>query len=146
MSDRLEEQLRQALRAEDPPAGFAQRVLERAAQQAQAASTPLAPTRSFWWQRLRLTASPWGAIGLGGGRAWAAAVAAIVLLAAGIGWYQRQAAQEEAKRQAELRARNQALYALQLTSEKIGPARRALAELGIDLAEGTQRAPEAVRR
>lgn len=123
----LEDALRQALRPAPPPAGFAERVLARVAeQQPESPATP-APIRQSgnfagWLQSLGF-----------GGRGWAVALASVVLLVAAIAWYQQEAARKQAELQAQREARQKALYALRLTGEKLAPARRALAELGIDI-------------
>lgn len=136
MSERLEKQLREALRPENPSPGFAERVLAKAAalpehptaiREAQTQVRASSPehrgraTSSSWWQ------------GMFAGRAWAAAIAAIVLLVFAAGWYQREHAREQEARALRESAKAQALYALRLTNQKIGPARRALAQLGIRL-------------
>jgi len=96
---RLEDELRAALHTEEPPAGFAERILALAAERERRRE------RSLWFQfknsfavhRLR----------------WAAAVAAIVVVASGVGLHvqeQRRAEGEAAKRQV--------MLALRITSEK----------------------------
>ena len=73
----LEDELRKALRREEPPEGFAERVLARAAAQAEA------PVRPWWrFPRMRL--------------AWVAACAVPMVLLAGAGYRQWQG--EMAKR------------------------------------------------
>lgn len=95
---RLEDELRQALRREEPPAGFAERVAARAAQQKE---------REPWWAALvgALSRPPWR---------WATALAMCLLILAGV-TYQR-----ERQRRAEgERAKEQLLLALQITSNKL---------------------------
>jgi hypothetical protein len=123
----LEDALRQALRPAPPPAGFAERVLARVAEkerESAGASAPFPKSSAFaaWIQSLWF-----------GGRGWAVALASLVLLLAATAWYQQESARKQAELQAQQEARQKALYALRLTGEKLAPARRALAELGIDI-------------
>ena len=128
MRESLEESLQQALRQEEPPAGFAERVLARVA--ALSASNAIASPESSGWKKRR----PWDAwASLQTGRGWAVALAGIVLLLVAAGLYQREQTREQTSLQAQIQARDQALYALRLTGEKIGPAQRVLAQFGIDL-------------
>jgi negative regulator of sigma E activity len=98
MMDRLENELREALRREEPPPGFAERVL--AAAEAQAG-----PRQSVWdWFRMPAMR-------------WALAAAACLALAAGI-----TAVRE--KREREMRARSeeakaQVMLALRITGSKL---------------------------
>lgn len=136
MSEQLEKQLREALRSENPSPGFAERVLAKAAALPEQTITirdaeAQVGTRSR--QRGRTVASFSWWQGMFAGRAWAAAFAAIVLLVFAAGWYQREHAREQEARVLREHAKAQALYALRLTNQKIGPARRALAQLGIRL-------------
>jgi hypothetical protein len=123
----LEDALRHALRPAPPPAGFAERVLARVAEQHPESPAEPAPIRQSgaftgWLQSLGF----WG-------RGWAVALASLVLLLAAVFWYQQETARKQAELQAQREARQKALYALRLTGEKLAPARRALAELGIDI-------------
>ena len=96
---RLEDQLRAALQHEEPPAGFADRVLARAAKQDERRE------RSLWFQFRNMFAVH----RLG----WAAAAVAIVVVASGLGVRveeQRRAEGEAAKRQV--------MLALRITGEK----------------------------
>lgn len=97
MSDKLERELKKALRRVEPPAGFAERVLARAANE----EKPGARLRS-WPQRL----------GMGGLR-WAAASALCAALAiSGLVYHhERQKQGEEAK--------EQLMLALRITSSKL---------------------------
>lgn len=134
----LEDALHQALRPVPPPTGFAERVLARAAEQEResaeasvngvAQADAPAPFRiggflPAWLQAIR----PWR-----GG--WAVALGSLVLLLAAVAWYQHALDKRQAELLAQQEARQKALYALRLTGEKLAPARRALAELGIELA------------
>ncbi len=105
--DRFEEQLRQALRRTEPPPGFAERVLERAAAEAEGRS---------WWRRFaEVLRMP--------GRRWAVAALAGVVILAGVG-YER----EMRRRQGE-RAKQQVLEALEITAEQFQIARRHVEKL-----------------
>jgi anti-sigma-K factor RskA len=66
----LDDELRNALRREEPPAGFAERVLARAAAQAREPARP-------WWR-------------LAGMRVASVAACAVLLVAAGVGYRQWQ--------------------------------------------------------
>jgi len=91
--DPIDNELRQALRHVDPPAGFAERVLQRASRNASATARP----------------------GLAGPLlGWATAAAFVIAVSGGL-WYraeeQRRAEGEEAKRQV--------LLSLQITGTKL---------------------------
>ncbi len=91
---RLEDELRTALRREQPPAGFAQRVLARAAQ----------PRRSVWdWIR-------WPAF------RWAVAGAMALIMVVALLQYRHRARGEAAKQQV--------MLALRITSSKLKLARQ----------------------
>ena len=94
----LDEELRTALRREDPPPGFAQRVVARAQ------SAPARKPLDFWarfWPGSRM--------------AWAAAIAALLLIASAATIEYRQMKAERATREAVL--------ALRIASEKLNLAR-----------------------
>jgi uncharacterized protein HemX len=91
-----EEDLRRALRREEPPAGFAERVLARA--------VPAAPARRWWWQR------PAQFIPV-------AAVLAALFLAVGIGWQRRQ--HEQAQQEQAQQAGRQLNAALNITRNRL---------------------------
>ncbi|MCW5962517.1 MAG: hypothetical protein KIT83_00655 [Bryobacterales bacterium] len=133
MSDELEQQLRHALRRQQPPPGFAERVLAAAAHQAAAREeTALPSERLSWW--LRLWAAP----------RWAhALVAAVLVLVLAGAWLQVQQARSEALARQE-HATRQVLFALRLASKKTAPAREALRHLGI-LSESPAPASEPVQ-
>lgn len=97
MSEKLERELKKALRRVDPPAGFAERVLTRAAMEKESR----APVRIRF---------PWfGMIGL----RWAATCALCVAVAASAMVYQHD--REERGE----RAKAQLMLALQITSSKL---------------------------
>jgi len=91
MNDPLERELRQALRAVDPPAGFADRVLHRAA---------MGPARK--------------SIGRGPMLRWATAAALVIGVSGGL-WYRA----EEHRRTEGEEARRQVLLSLQITGSKL---------------------------
>jgi hypothetical protein len=96
---RLEQELRAALRREEPPAGFADRVLALAAEQEKRYE------RNLWGRYKQLFAVP--------RLRWAAALVTTLVIASGIGIRveeQRRAEGEAAKRQV--------MLALRITSEK----------------------------
>jgi hypothetical protein len=128
MKEPLDELLQQALRQEEPPGGFAEQVLARVRElsASDAAASTESPGGKKPW--------PWEAWArLQSGRGLAVAVAGIVLLLVAGGLYQRERTREQTFLEQQVQARDQALYALRLTGEKIGPAQRVLAQLGIDL-------------
>ncbi len=100
--DRFEEALKQALRRQEPPEGFAARVLSRVAQP---------PARPGLWEnfrgRLRLPALRWSA------------AAAVVLLL----MFSVQYAAEQRRRAEGERARQQVLTAVKITADKLDYAR-----------------------
>lgn len=140
MSESLEESLKQALQREEPPAGFAERVLARVAELS--AGGAIASTEPPRWKK-RWPWNSWASLETG--RGWAAAAAGIVLLLAAAGLYQREQTREQILLQEQIQARDQALYALRLTGEKIGPAQRVLAQLGIDLGATADHQPPVER-
>jgi hypothetical protein len=91
MNDPLERELRQALRPVDPPAGFADRVLQRAAR---------GPARR--------------SIGRGPMLRWATAAALVIGVSGGL-WYRA----EEHRRAEGEEARRQVLLSLQITGSKL---------------------------
>jgi len=96
---RLEDELRAALQREEPPDGFADRLLALAAERVQQRE------RSLWFQFRNMFAVH--------RLSWAAAVVAIVVVASGVGLRveeQRRAEGEAAKRQV--------MLALRITGEK----------------------------
>jgi hypothetical protein len=96
---RFEDQLRAALQHEEPPAGFADHVLARAAEQERRRE------RSLWFQFRSMFAIR--------RLSWAAAAVALVVVASGVGLRveeQRRAEGEAAKRQV--------MLALRITGEK----------------------------
>lgn len=109
--DRIEEELRNALRREQPPLGFAERVLARV--QAENA----APVG--FWQSL------FGCIRLP--RFKVAMATALFLLVLGGTWQYRR---YEAERQAGEAAREQLLLALQITGNKLQRAQQKVDEAG----------------
>ena len=98
----LDDELRDALRRKEPPAGFAERVLRRAAND-QPTGGPLEPQR-------RTTTSPRVVI------RWAAAAALVVAVAGGIEY---RAARERAARARAEAAKEQVLEALRLAGSKL---------------------------
>ena len=109
MSNKLEEELKKALRRVDPPAGFRERVLRRTAQEEAKHAKP----------RVRL---PFRWLGMAEWR-WAAASALCVVLAGSAIFYryQRQERGEQAK--------EQVMLALQITSSKLQVAMRGVQEI-----------------
>jgi hypothetical protein len=107
--NRLEEELRRALRPVEPPAGFAERLLARAARDARAQHSPGGR------RRLRLPGSH--------GLRWAAVGALCAAMAAG-GWlYER----ERARRGEE--AKNQLMLALRITGSNLRGAQQDVREI-----------------
>lgn len=105
--NRLEDELRMALGREEPPPGFAERVLARAAE----------PKRGAWDAALAWFRAP--------ASRWALAAACCLLLFAGL----------EARRQHELRARGEAakqqvMVALRIAGEKLQLAQAKVQESG----------------
>jgi hypothetical protein len=98
MSDKLERELKKALRRVEPPAGFAERVLARAGQEEKKKAQPRSWFRWFETSGLR----------------WAAACALCAALAASGIFYQH----EQRERQGE-EARDQLMLALRITSSKL---------------------------
>jgi len=95
----LEDQLRQALRRRRPPAGFEQRVLAAVRNQASQGQRPRESGWARWFPP----------------RTWAAAMAALAVLFLIAG----QVREHWRQRQAGLQAREQLIYALELTSSKL---------------------------
>jgi hypothetical protein len=101
--NRLEDDLRAALRRRDPPEGFAARVLAR-----------LGPERTRRRVSLRVRSKPW--------IRWAAAAAlALVVLAAPLAEYHR-------RREGEA-VRNQAMLALRIASSQLNSALKKVVEM-----------------
>lgn len=88
---RLDDELRQALRREEPPPGFAGRVLAR---------VESAERGRRWWAWPRLS--------------WAAALAATLLLTAGIEFQHQRHVRAEGER-----AKEQVMLALRITGSKL---------------------------
>jgi cobalamin biosynthesis protein CobD/CbiB len=107
----LEEKLRNALRRESAPEGFAERVLARAR------SLPQPETRAWrrFGARLSRPAFRWAL----------AAVAVCLMIAAGVVHHQRQ---ERLRREGEM-ARAQVRQALRIASVKLNVARRKVLEI-----------------
>ncbi len=100
---RLEDELRNALRREQPPAGFAERVLARAAQ----------PRRTFW-DFLRLPAFRWAMAG----------ALCLIFVIAGLEYQQQR--QERLRGEA---AKAQLMQALRITGSKLQFANRRVRSL-----------------
>jgi hypothetical protein len=94
--DRFEEELREALRREDPPEGFARRVLARVERRER---------RNSWLR--------WPAVFHAPALRWATALAAFAL-AVGVYDYRRKAEQAEGER-----ARQEVMQALRITGSKL---------------------------
>lgn len=108
--DRLEAELRNALRPEQPPEGFAERVLARARRE------PAAPGV---WQRL------FGFVRVPRFR-FAVATAMVLVIIAGSWQYRRH----EREREAREAARQQLMLALQITENKLHFVQQKLDEAG----------------
>lgn len=111
--DRMEEELRKALRREPPPAGFAQRIIDRARMEAQSVPAPLS-----WRERLRT----W--IRLPRLQMVAAAAALVVIVASGVRYEQYRSEQRAGEH-----AKEQVLLALRVAGSKIEVARERVQEL-----------------
>jgi hypothetical protein len=98
---RLEDELRQALRRREPPAGFA----ERAAARARARQTEKRRPRLLTWR-------------------WLAPVAALLVLAAGLRFFE-----ERHRRLAGERAKEQVMLALQLTGSRLRLAQQRIQQV-----------------
>ena len=96
---RFEDQLRAALQHEEPPTGFADRVL------AQAAERDERRKRSLWFQFRNIFALH--------RLSWAAAVVALVVVASGVGMH----VEEERRAEGEA-AKRQVMLVLRITGEK----------------------------
>jgi hypothetical protein len=112
--NRLEDELKRALEPVEPPAGFAERVLLRAAR-----AEEEKPVRSRRW--LGLFGS--GLAGSGGLR-WAAACALCVVLAASGVIYER-----DMQRRRGEEAKDQVMLALRITGSKLQIAEQSVKEL-----------------
>jgi hypothetical protein len=112
--NRLEDELKKALERVEPPAGFAERVLLRAAR-----AKDEKPVHSWRWL---------GLFGLGlagaGGLRWAAACALCVVLAASGVIYER-----DIQRRRGEEAKDQVMLALRITGSKLQIAEQSLKEL-----------------
>jgi anti-sigma factor RsiW len=106
---RLEDELKKALRRVEPPAGFADRVLARAARQERQK-----PARSRWWL---------GLSGIGGLR-WAAACAMCIALAASGVLYEH-----DLQRRRGEEAKDKLMLALRITGTKLQIAQESLKEI-----------------
>ena len=109
--DRLEQQLRQALGREDPPPGFAARVLARIA------AGGNKEVGEKWWRRF--FGYPVWSAALAGGLACLILLGGMMLMG-GVARRQRQA-QEKMRGEA---AKNQLLLALQITSSELSRVRQ----------------------
>jgi hypothetical protein len=98
---RLEDELRNALRREEPPQGFASRVLARA-------EAGPAPRRWFAWPPLR----------------WASAVTAVAVVAGGLSYERERRTRAEGER-----AKEQVLLALHITGSKLQFVKEKIHEL-----------------
>ncbi len=109
--DPLELKLKRALEGQDPPGGFAERVMTRVAQQPAARRAPPSPASWLDWL-----------FGRGWRMAVAGGLAAVVLAGAGLGYRQHQQRLEGEK------ARAQLLTALQITGHQLTKVRQVLTE------------------
>lgn len=109
--DPLEQKLKRALESQDPPAGFAERVMARIAQKPAAQHS--APPAAGWFDWL---------FGRGWRMALAGGLAAAILAGAGLGYRQQQQRLEGEK------AREQLLTALQVTGHQLTKVRQVLTE------------------
>jgi hypothetical protein len=121
---RLDDELKIALRRDEPPEGFAARVLERIAAMPDAA-VPQKVGKS-WWQRLAETLGPFGMNWLPGRWLTAGTLACALLLVVTVGVYKHR--QEELARQEAERAKAQVVLALQIASSKLNIAQRKVFE------------------
>lgn len=112
--NRLEDELKKALERVEPPAGFAERVLLRAAR-----AEEEKPVRSWHWLGL----FGFGLAGAGGLR-WAAACGLCVVLAASGVIYER-----DMQRRRGEEAKDQVMLALRITGSKLQIAEQSLKEL-----------------
>jgi hypothetical protein len=112
--NRFEDELKGALQRVDPPAGFAERVLARAAR-----VDDEKPGRSRRWSRLFGLGAP----GTGGLR-WAAACALCIVLATSGVFYER-----DMQRRRGEEAKEQLMLALRITGSKLQIAEQSLKEL-----------------
>jgi len=103
--DDFEQQLRAGLRPGEPPAGFADRLMQRLAEE-EAAPQPkvIAMPKPRWWQP---SAQKW------------AIAATLLAVASGGAVVERQMEQRRAERAAGEQAREQVMFALQITSEQL---------------------------
>jgi glucose uptake protein GlcU len=115
---RLDDELKIALRRDEPPEGFAARVLERI--QASPVEAALQPVGKSWWpiSAFRLNWLP--------GRWLTAGALACALLLVTVGVYRHR--QEEQARQEAERAKAQVVLALQIASAKLNIAQRKVFE------------------
>jgi hypothetical protein len=102
MKNEIEEQLKRALRASEPPDGFVGRVLARAEQE----RSQLAPR--FPWKRRRVPSLRWAAV---------AALVAIAVTGIGYDVHERQEAEARA-------AKQQVMLALRITGSKLRVAKQ----------------------
>jgi hypothetical protein len=111
----LEEALRKALRREEPPAGFAERVMARISREDAAVGA-------------REAVGPWGRLAAAF-RAphprWAAACAAVALLAGGLEYRSQRLERAEGER-----ARRQVMLALRITGSKLRLAQAHVQHIG----------------
>ncbi len=129
---RLDDELKIALRRDEPPEGFAARVLERiAALPDEAASQGVGQNvgqkvKKSWWQRLTETLGTFSMNWLPGRWLTAGTLACALLLVVTVGVYKHR--QEELARQEAERAKAQVVLALQIASSKLNIAQRKVFE------------------
>jgi len=121
---RLDDELKIALHRDEPPEGFAARVLERIA----AVSDEAAPQKvgKSWWQWLTETFGTPRMNWLPGRWLTAGTLACALLLVVTVGVYRHR--QEELARQEAERAKAQVMLALQIASAKLNIAQRKVFE------------------
>ncbi len=108
---RLDDELRDALRREEPPAGFAERVLAAAGERPRTAMSEPPPLAERWR--------------IGG---WMAAAAVIALVAGGIQYQAVEKAREERARGEA--AKEQVIEALRITGHKLQVVQATIKEIG----------------
>lgn len=112
--DPLELKLKRALEREDPPAGFAERVMARVLEETSTAGTAPREAPVRWWPTW-LFRPAWRAALAGG-------LAAVLLLGAGLAYRQRQERLRGEKARAEL------MLALEIASSKLNRVRQVMVE------------------
>jgi hypothetical protein len=132
---RLDDELKIALRRDEPPEGFAARVFERIAALPDKASQDVGQSvgqnvgqnvGKSWWQRLTEKHGTFSLNWLPGRWLTAGTLACALLLAVGVGVYRHR--QEELARQEAERAKAQVVLALQIASAKLNIAQRKVFE------------------